>query len=168
MSNKLVSLINKNPTVSGIVVSLILAAFGVWCLVSCIGSLNTNAHLREICTAETAGTVTDYHRTGDIWDDSDGEEHDNRQDYPIYEYQAGGRTYIVQSTRPDLKGKWRYEIGAEFTLRYNPADPEQHYLPGESGYNKLNAWLGIGFGGLLSALAVFVFIRMVTKGGTPV
>ena len=128
-----------------------LVVFGGWLVKLGFDQRDENANLREICTEEVAGTVTGYHRTGERYTDDEGEVQDTRQDYPVYQYEAGGRKYTVQSARYDSKGSLRYKSGEKIAVRFAPGDPEKHYLPSEEGYASRNAWLCVGFG-------VFLFI----------
>ena len=161
MSKKQVGKTKKDTFFLGmILLCVVLIAFGVWMVKYCIDTRNENAHLREICTEETAGTVVGYHETGKYSVNDKNEVTDTRQDYPIYEYEADGRTYSVQSERYDSKGKLRYKLGERITVRYAPGDPEKHFLPGEVGDVTRNVWIGIGFGVFLILFFGFAIFKL--------
>ena len=165
MSNKLVNLIDKKPTMFGIILCVLLAAFGGLLVKFGFDMKSENAHLREICTAETTGTVVEYHQTGQRSVNERNEVSDSRRSWPIYEYDAGGGIHTARSERYDSKGELRYKIGQTLTVRYSPDDPEKHYLTEEEGAADLAAWLCIGFGGLLLAFCGFALFRLITAGG---
>jgi len=160
MSNKRENSANKNPALWIIILCVALAAIGGWLVKFGIDQKNNNAYLRGICTEETTGTVTGFYETGEYRVDDDDEVHDTRKAFPIYEYQAGGRTYTVQSEVYDSEGKHRYKKDEKIDVFYNPGDPERHYLPGESGDADLTVWLCVGFGGLLLLLGVFAIFKL--------
>ena len=147
-------------------ICLVFAVFGGWAIKYGFDQRSESAYLHEICTEEASGTVIRYYRTGEykVEGDGDGKEKvvDTRQDFPIYEYEAGGNKYSVQSERYDSKGKQRYTIGAKIAVRYAPGDPEKHYLPGEAGDVNRNSWLCIGFGAFILILCGFGIYKSVT------
>jgi hypothetical protein len=159
------NLINKNPTLSGIILCVLLAAFAGLLVKSGFDMKNENAHLREICTAETIATVVDYHQTGSRSVNDRNEVSDTRRSFPIYEYEAGGRIHTVRSVRYDSKGELRYRLGQKLTVRYVPGDPVKHYLTEEEGSADMAAWLCIGFGVSLLAFCGFGVFRLITAGG---
>ena len=159
----LVNLINKNPTLWGVGLCLLLAVFAGWLVKSGIDQKNGNANLHEICTEETKGTVTSYHETGKYSVNDKNEVSDTRQDFPIYEYEAGGRIYTVRSERYDSKGNRRYKLDEKLAVRYAPGSPEKHYLPAEEKDVDKNAWLCIGFGGFLLVFCGFAICKMIRE-----
>jgi len=148
-----------NPALWMIILCVALSALGVLLIIFGINMMNRNTQLREICTEETTGIIIDYYETGEYKRDIDDEVHDSRRAWPIYEYQADGQTYTVQSDVYDSAGKKRYSINEAITVFYAPNNPEMHYLPGESGSASLAVWLCIGFGGLLLLFSIFAIIK---------
>ena len=165
VANKRDSLFKKNSALWLVILFVTVAAIGGWLVKFGIDRKNDNAHLREICTEQTTGTVTGFYETGEYRVDYNREEnkdevHDTRKAFPIYEYQAGGRTYTVQSERYDSEGKHRYKKDEKIAVFYAPGDPETHYLPGETGDADLTVRLCIGFGGFLLLLGVFAIFKL--------
>ena len=162
--NKLTNLINKNPTVSGIILAVVLIGIGAALILTGFSLKHENAYMREF-GVETVGTVTDY-QIIDITE-SDDEEDDyvsvvETRYYAILEYQAEGKTYTWKSTNYS-KDKKSYDIGDAVPLIYAPDDPEKVFLPDE--YTDSSVLFCFIFGGLLSVFGVFVFAFMVIKGG---
>ena len=157
------NLINKNPTVSGIILAVVLIGIGVALIFAGVNMKHENAYMREF-GVETVGIVVDY----DIYvveseDEEDGTiTVDETRYYAILEYQAEGKTYTWKSTNY-TKDKKSYEIGDTVPLIYAPDDPENVFLPDE--YTNSSVLFCFIFGGLLAAFGVFVFVFMVVKGG---
>ena len=147
---------------------VILGAFGALLLGYGIKSKKKSAFLRKTCTEETEGTVTGYHTRGEIeiLRGKRGRRRymDSRADSPIYEYEADGRTYTVESESRDYKGKWRYEQGQKIAVRYAPGDPARYYIPGETKRNDTGVRNLVIFGGFLLVLAVAVTIKLLIDG----
>ena len=159
------NIINKNPTLWGIILCVLLAALAGLLVKFGFDMKNENAHLREICTAETVGTIVDFYQTGRRTVNERNEVSDTRRSWPIYAYEAGGRTFTVQAARYDQRGELRYRLGESIAVRYAPGDPEKHYLPGEAGNADRAAWLCIGFGVFLLAFCAFAMFKLFTAGG---
>ena len=156
-------LINKNPTVSGIILAVILIGIGAALIFAGVNMKNENAYMREF-GVETVGIVVDY----DIYvieseDEEDGSiTVDETRYYAILEYQAEGKTYTWKSTNYS-KDKKPYAIGDTVPLIYAPDDPGNVFLPDE--YTNSSVLFCFIFGGLLAAFGVFAFAFMVIKGG---
>ena len=158
------NLINKNPTVSGMILSIILAGIGVALILTGFRLKHENTYMREF-GVQTIGVVTDYRI--DVVESNDDEEDDRsvvetRYYYAIFEYQVNGQTYTWESTNY-TKDKKPYAIGDTVPLIYAPDDPENVFLPDE--YTNSSVLFCFIFGGLLAASGVFVFVFMVVKGG---
>ena len=157
------NLINKNPTVSGIILAVILIGIGVALIFTGFSLKHENAYMRKF-GVETVGSVIDY----DIYvieseDEEDGAiTVDETRYYAILEYQAEGKTYTWKSTNYS-KDKKPYEIGDTVPLIYASDDPENVFLPDE--YTDSSVLFCFIFGGLLSVFGVFVCAFMVIKGG---
>ena len=140
----MVDVINKHPTLWGIIFSVILGGVGVLLIKSGIDTKKKNALLRDICTERTTGIVTTY-----------------EGDFPVYEYEAGGQTYTVKSDRRGMG----YKRGQKLSVCYAPDEPEQHYLSGETRAEDKGFWRLAVFGGFLSVFSLGAIIFLIIKGG---
>jgi hypothetical protein len=164
MTDKITKANNNKPDVVSIIICVVFAIGGAFCLKAAIDTLTENASLVNTCTEKASGTVSGYNKTGSVQEErnSDGryETVDSRKDYPIYEFEVDGHLYAVQSERPDLKGDWRHRIGDEVTVLYAPGDPQIASVPGSI--------LGpLGFfaaGGVLFVVCGLGLYSMTSKG----
>ena len=141
-------------------VSLLLFGIGAILMLTSIGMTKENNRLREICTEETSGIVTDYHVIGRVYIDEDDKQQDTRNYYPIIEYQAGGKPYTWQSELG--KSTKDYRIGAALVVYYAPNDPATVFIPKEHSVS--TSWGTLIFAGCLMAMGIFTFLWILIKG----
>jgi|GEM_PF-1404471 len=110
-----------------------------------------NNELKEKCTGEVQGIVAKFDVSGYVSDDSD-----ERLYYPIFEYEVNDKTYSKRS--PTGQRQKRFETGEKITIMYNPANPDEYYVPSDE-YALKTAGYNIGFG--IFIIAVFVVLVVV-------
>ena len=71
---------------------------------------------KHVCNEPATANVIDIHME---WRD------DHWHSYPVFQYQADGKTVIIQHNVSPTS----YEIGDQVELRYNQKNPEQYYIP---------------------------------------
>ena len=115
---------------------LAVLIFGVWVVLGVIFiimGINMKveySELKKACTEEMQAIVTDFRVTGEVYWDSDEDiptKRDNRVYYPIFEYKVNNETYRQQS--PSGEGVKRVDTGESITIMYNPANPDEYYVP---------------------------------------
>ena len=139
----------------------LMTLLAAWLVKSGVDRKKQNAHLREVCTEQVAGVVKDYNATGKYYVDSEGDTHDSRSDFPVFEYTACGRVHTWQSERYDTHGKRRYEIGQTVTVFHAPGEPEVFYILEEIKGSDDNARLCVISGAVLLALCVVAIAKLV-------
>ena len=112
------------------------------------------SELKRICTKEMQGIVVDFYVRGEVYWDSDEDiptKRDNRVYHPIFEYTVNDETYRQQS--PQGEGVKRIKVDENITIMYNPANPDDYYVPA-GAYATKNGTLTIGFGIFMVVFAV--------------
>jgi hypothetical protein len=153
--NKFVDVVNKNPTKWMKILSLALIAFGALFLVMGINQQRELKRLESVCTEQADCVIARY-----VDESSD----DRPRYYPVYEYEAGGRTYAQQSEK--YRGDDRPREGSKLALYYNPENPDDYYVPDEKGGGN-NMGLII-FAGVLLGLGALMLLRAFKTGGKKV
>lgn len=91
------------------------------------------------CTAAAVGTVTG-NRTGSSTINSTIDDIPTTNYYPVFTYTVNGNTMHKISNVGSVKPI--YAVGQQMTIRYNPDNPDEFYIP-EKIHNKLIAALSV-------------------------
>ena len=136
----------------------IFVILGVIFLIMGINMEVKNNELKEVCTGEVQGIVSDFHVSGYYGTDEDGIV-DERLYYPIFEYEIDNKKYSKQS--PTGKREERFELGESIVIMYNPDNPDEYYVPADV-YAAKTGGLNIGFGIFMIAfIAVLVVVDFI-------
>jgi len=124
-----------------LIISLLIMFTGIF--ISTFGANNREKQIRK-CTAETICTVTKVQGP-----DDDGESE-------ITAYYMAGTKYIIR-----FSSYQSMEIGEELSVRYDPNDPTNYFIPGYNDDNVGEKALGIllaKMGLILSVISVVLYI----------
>lgn len=115
---------NTLPPMAGMALGIVLGI--VFFL---IGFFMRNKHRKKalLCTAQTNGTVIDFHCSISTKTDDDGRRRKTTTYYPIFTYMAEGKQ--ITKTSSIGTGSERFQRGQMVTIFYNPNDVEQYYVP---------------------------------------
>ena len=144
---------NKNSLLALVLLCTIFAVIGGIFIKIGMNMNARNDELKKICTEEIQSIVTDFYVTGEVYWDPDEDiptKRDNRVYYPIFEYTVNNETYRQQS--PTGEGVKRADAGENITIMYNPANPDEYYVP-TGAYATKNGTLTIGFGSFMIVFA---------------
>ena len=146
--------INKN--IALVIMCAFFIFLGVFCITGGMDGNEEYSRLKTVCTVEAQAVVIDFHVTGSVyWDDD--KEVDKRVFYPIFEYGANNETYRQQSSvGENIK---RVALGESITILYDPANPNDYYVPA-GAYASKGGTLVLGFG---IFLVVFAVVALVVK-----
>ena len=143
-----------------VLICVIFAALGVIFLLMGINMNAKNKELAENCTEEVQGVVSDFYVSGQYYRNSDDEMVDERLYHPIFEYEVNNEKYRQQS--PTGKSKKRFAAGESITVMYNPANPDEYYVPADV-YAAKTGNMVIGFGSFMIAFLGFLLIMAFIK-----
>ena len=145
-------------TVLQVILCAVFVILGVIFLAMGINMNIADAELKRVCTEQARGVVADYYST--VSHEGD-EEYEEWRHYPIFEYEVDGQVYRAQS--PVGKGDKRFDVGARVAVHYNPANPEEFFVPADK-YTAKTGGLNIGFGVFMIGFVGFlVVVQMVRR-----
>jgi len=131
------------------------------------GGLDMNAKSRELgktCTEKVQGIVSGFYVSGQVYwdhDDDTPKEIDGRLYHPIFEYTVNNETYRQQS--PTGKEEKRFAVDEIITIMYNPANPDEYYVPADT-YAAKTGNLNIGFGiFMLALIGILLIVKLIKK-----
>ena len=120
--------------------------------------------LKKVCTEEVQGIVTDFYVSGEVYWDPDEDipkEIDKRIYHPIFEYEVNNEIYSQLS--PVGEGTKRVAVGESITIIYNPANPDEYYVP-TGAYATKTGTLTIGFGIFMIAfVGLMIIVKLIKK-----
>jgi hypothetical protein len=109
-----------------LVCAAVLVVLGAGFIILCILQWRERKYLLQVCTVETKGTVVDVEITGSIKKDEEGDEIDRRSFYPVFEYEAGGKTYRQRSSNSLITDEYN-KLSRVVNIWYNPGNHDEYY-----------------------------------------
>ena len=132
---------------------------GVWALIGIvfltmgIVMYRNEKKLKENCTEMTYGTVTDIIRN--VARDEKGSYNDSFN--PLFEYNIGELKYIKESSYGTPQPQ--YAIGQKVEVYYNPENPNEFYISGETFRKEFAMWFSVaGIASIMIAIISAIII----------